>query len=316
MIPKLGTTEFDLLEAKYETCAISEMPILANKYGYKTVDSFQRQMRKIGVKRQVVGGWEPGGVNVPLKLKTSKEPKIIAVLGDTHNPYQDAESLALAEELLLEVNPDYIIYNGDMCDFYQISVFSKNPSRLDNLQSDIDNTRAMFRRHQEKFPNAKKLLIEGNHELRWQSFLWNKASVLNSLDCLKLEELYGLKEYGIQHISYEQGIMVNDVFLILHGDMASKHSSYTAKRMFEKHGGCGLCAHTHRGGAYYTRNRFGTWGWFENFCLCHLNPDWVKNPNWQQGFTLIHFIGDRFWVEAIPIINHALIYGGRIYRSR
>ena len=315
-LPQLGTTEFDLLEAKYETCSIPELIVLAHKYGYKTVDSFQRQMRKAGVKRNTTnGGWEPAGINIPLKLVMAKEPKTIAAIGDTHNPYHDAETLALTENILETINPDVIVYMGDMSDFYQISTFSKNPNRLDNLQEDINSTKAMFRRHMAKFPKAEKYLIEGNHEYRLQSFLWNHAVALESLDCLKVGGLYGLEEYGIKHIPYEQGLMVNDVFLMIHSDIASIHSSYTAKRLYEKHGGCGICGHTHRGGSYYKRDRFGIWGWWENFCLCHLNPDWIKNPNWQQGFSLIHFIGKRFWVEQIPIIDHELMYGGKVYKG-
>ena len=83
---------------------------------------------------------------------------------------------------------------------------------------------------------------------------------------------------------------------------------------YEKHGGCGITGHCHRGGSFLKTDRFGVWGWWEGFCLCHLNPDWIKNPNWQQGITLVHFIGKRFWVEAIPIIDHELMYGGKIYK--
>jgi hypothetical protein len=86
--------------------------------------------------------------------------------------------------------------------------------------------------------------------------------------------------------------------------------------MFEKHGGCGLCAHSHRIGEYLKRNRFGTWGWWEGGCLCDLNPDYVTNPDWHQGFTLVHFKGKRFWVEQMVITGHTLMYGSKIYEPQ
>ena len=253
-------------------------------------------------------------ISIPLKLNLRSGIQTIAVVGDQHFPFHDRKVLGIIDKFLEELQPNYLIYNGDMGDFYQISKFSKNPARLDSLQEDVNSTTRMFWRHKRLLPNTKKILIAGNHEDRWQKFLWDKAPVLSSLKALTIPELFGLEECGIDYIPYEQGLMINDLFLVIHGDISSIHSGYTAKRMYEKHGGCGICAHCHRGGSFYKRDRFGTWGWWEGFCLCSLNPDWIKNPNWVQGFTLVHFLGKkRFWVEQIPILGGAFIYGGKLY---
>ena len=45
----------------------------------------------------------------------------------------------------------------------------------------------------------------------------------------------GLKDLGVQLLEYEQGLMVNNDFLVIHGNLVSVHSSYTAKRLHEKH---------------------------------------------------------------------------------
>jgi hypothetical protein len=254
--------------------------------------------------------------NVPLRLKIEDKPQTIAVFNDTHNPFQDVKTLALAEDFIKDLQPDYLIYNGDINDFYQISKFDKNPARYSELQKDIDNTRDMLKRHRQLCPNAIIKLLDGNHENRLERFLWTNAPALSSLRCLEVEKLLELQNFEIERIPYECGIMVNDIFLIIHGNLVSTHSSYTAKRMFEKHGGCGLCAHSHRLGEYLKRNRFGTWGWWEGGCLCDLNPDYVTNPDWHQGFTLVHFKGKRFWMEQIPILGHTLMYGSKIYEPQ
>jgi hypothetical protein len=181
------------------------------------------------------------------------------------------------------------------------------------MQEDLDSTTAMFYQHRNILPNAIMILIEGNHEDRLRRFLWSSAVQLASLRALQLEQLFRLDEYEISHVPYEEGLMVNDIFLIIHGDIASLHSGYTAKRMHEKHGGCGICGHCHKGGSFYKRDRFGIWGWWEGFCLCDLNPDWIKNPNWMQGLSLIHFKGKRFWVEQLPVVEHIFMYGGKLY---
>jgi len=254
-----------------------------------------------------------GETNAPLRLDTSTEMQTIAVINDTHNPYQDIVALTLAEKLLQEVQPAVLVYAGDVNDFYQISSFDKDPTRISQMQQDVDTVKDMFDRHNEQMPNTRKILLGGTHEDRLQRFLWSKAPALSSLECLTIHELYGLKERVIEYVPPECGLMVNGIFLIIHGDLVSMNSSYTAKRMFDKHGGCGIHGHTHRLGSYYKRNRFGVWGWWENGCLCDLNPDWVKHPDWQHGFSLVHFVKSRFYVEQIPIVDNKLLYGGKVY---
>jgi len=250
-----------------------------------------------------------------LKLSTSNTmTTTVAVINDTHHPFQDKKIIRLVDSFLEEYKPNVIIYNGDLNDFYQVSVFDKNPDRVTRLQDDVDQTKAYLRKHREMMPDTLMYFLEGNHEYRWQKFLWTKAPEMSSLDCLNIKELFNLNDLGIIHLPYEEGLMINGLFLVTHGDIASIHSGYTAKRMYEKHGGCGICGHCHRGGSFYKRDRFGVWGWWENFCLCTLDPDWMKNPNWTQGFSLIHFRGrHRFWVEQIPIIKGGFMYGGNLY---
>jgi len=300
----------------YPTASAQQLVLWAREFGYKNKVAFCHAMlerfevRRAGVSNE---GWEPSGINIPLKLDTTSELRTAVFWYDSHNPYQDKRTVDLVEKFLLDTEFHYLIYGGDVNDFYQISKFDKNPSRIGNLQADIDDTKQMFNRHNQMFPNAEKKLLGGNHEDRLQKFLWSTAMPLASLYCLTIPELFKLGDFNIEYIPYEQGLMVNGIFLALHGDIASIHSGYTAKRMYEKHGGCGISGHCHRGGSFYKRDRFGTWGWWEGFCLCHLNPDWIKNPNWVQGISLVHFRHKRFWVEQIPIIDHTLMYGGKVY---
>jgi hypothetical protein len=286
----------------------------AKEFGYSNRKNFVTSVRlQYEISRSENTGWEPTEINIPLKIETGREPKTIAVIGDLQIPYHDADILGLTEDFLIEIQPDFLVYNGDVFDFYALSDFDKNPNRINRMQDEINIARAILRRHKMILPKAKKKFTLGNHEDRLRRFLWTRARELATLDCLTVEELFKLKEYDIELIAYEQGLMVNDIFLIIHGNIASVHSGYTAKRMFERHGGCGITNHCHRGGSFYKRDRFGVWGWWENFCLCHLNPDWIKNPNWVQGFSLVHFQGDRFWVEQIPIVNKKFMYGGKVY---
>ena len=251
------------------------------------------------------------GVTVTLDLPQGT----IVDLSDLHFPFQDKETVRLVLNFLREHAEmiNVVIYGGDLIDFYQISEYDKNPARIMMLQSDIHEACMFLDEVNSILPQAKKYYLLGNHEDRLRRFLWTKAPALSSLECLEIEQLFGLNERKITLVQYEKGVLVNGVFYILHGDIAAKYSGYTAKAMFEKHGGCGLAGHCHRIGAHLRRDRFGVWGWWENGCLCDLNPDYTANPDWIQGFSLVHFRGRRFWTEQVPIVGHKFIYGGKLY---
>jgi len=239
----------------------------------------------------------------------------MAVLNDTQIPFQDQRAIREVELFLAKLQPDIVMTPGDLGDFYGISDFDKNPARANMLQSDLRGVNNFYKRQRALLPNARMIEEDGNHEDRLRRYLWSKAPALASLDCLTVEGLYGLKENEVEHVPYGEGVLVNGIFMVTHGNIIRAHAGYTAKGMSDKWGGSGIMGHTHRGGSYYRRDRFGVYGWWENFSLCDLNPDYVSHPNWQQGFSLVHFTKDRFWVEQIQIINRKFMYGGKVYGS-
>lgn len=238
------------------------------------------------------------------------------IWNDAHKPYHDAKALKCAENLIRYIKPDYLHYNGDWIDFYPLSKFDKKPAKISDLKNELDDLKATFLYHRTIFKKIEMFYELGNHEERLRRYLWSVAKELSELDELQIQNLLKLDDYNIHLVEYEQGLKINDTFVVQHGDIVSQESSYTAKRLFAKHGGNGICGHTHRGGAYYKRDYVGLHGWWENFCLCDLNPDYVKNPNWQQGITLIYFDSHKqFLVEPIPIIDGKAIFGGKVIEA-
>ena len=59
---------------------------------------------------------------------------------DAHVPYHDPYALELVVKIIAYVQPQRIIENGDMGDFYEVSQYDKNPDQVRNggLQNQID----------------------------------------------------------------------------------------------------------------------------------------------------------------------------------
>ena len=60
---------------------------------------------------------------------------------------------------------------------------------------------------------------------------------------------------------------------------------------------------THRLGAFYKKTPSRYLAWFEGGCLCDINPEYVDNPDWQQGFICGAVDKDSFTVEIVPILE-------------
>jgi len=232
-------------------------------------------------------------------------------VSDLHAPYQDPHCMKIIEDFSRWFKPQKVFILGDLVDFYQLSKFDKNPCRMDNLQDDIDSARSELERIRSANPKADIVLFEGNHEARLTKWLWNHPEVA-SLRNLSIQELLTLHKYDIKWVGGLEVYLYHD-FALEHGNIVRKFSAYTARGMMERNGVSGISGHTHRMGTHYHTDLGGDFVWVENGCLCDRHPDYVKNPDWQNGFSVGFFkkANSRFTVDQICIPDGKCVYSGR-----
>ena len=107
----------------------------------------------------------------------------VAVLGDLHIPYHNKLMVKNFIQFVKDEQPDQIILNGDVVDFYDLSSFDKNPERLNKLQEELDICVDLLKNLRKNCPKSKIIYILGNHENRLRRFLW-KNPRLSSLNAL------------------------------------------------------------------------------------------------------------------------------------
>jgi len=229
----------------------------------------------------------------------------IAFPTDEHHPYQDNKAIEVALQIVADFNPDEIVVGSDGMDFYSVSKFSKDPDRLKGrkMQDEIDSWRAAQRKWLDAAPIAKRHYITGNHEDRLEKYLWDHPE-LHGLDALKLPNLLGFGDLGLTEI--EDEIVFGNKLVIKHGSIVRKQSAYTARGELEgeMYSISTLTGHTHRGGTHMATSRSGVVQAVEGFCLCDMNPKYIKGrPNWQQGIVLatVSDIGVHF--EPVPFFR-------------
>lgn len=220
------------------------------------------------------------------------------IISDIHFPYEDRFAINAMFKFLKKHPVDEVILNGDIIDMYDCSSFDKDPERINGLQKELNKAYKFFEGLRAILPKAKLHFIKGNHEYRLQRYLM-KHPELNSLEALKLPNLLKLDKYNI--VYHEKEYKLGNL-KIVHGDVIRKFSAYTAHAEMDKHDCSGISGHSHRLGCFYKQTPSRYLGWFESGCLCDINPEYVDNPDWQQGFLYGVVEGDKFGVTSVPIV--------------
>ena len=228
-------------------------------------------------------------------------------ISDLHIPFHDVCAWELALRIVKAVRPTAVNLGGDMLDFYRLSLYDKDPNRFADggLQEELDQFYHMMRELLRAAPTQCRFrYIKGNHEDRLRRYL-NRNPELYGLRSLELQALMRLDELGIEYCDEEIGVVPGHL-VVKHGEIVRRDSAYSAKAELEKerHAVSVITGHTHRLGTHYATTRNGVVKAHENGCLCQLEPEYVKHPNWQQGFTMVtHWGGELFHVEDIPFLN-------------
>jgi predicted phosphodiesterase len=113
--------------------------------------------------------------------------KRVGILSDVHIPYHNIPALTAAITYLKKEKVDAVLLNGDAIDCHTISNFDKDPKKR-NFAGELDAFSQFFDVLQKEL-NCKIFFKLGNHEIRYERFLLQKAG-----------ELIGVKEFEFLNI--------------------------------------------------------------------------------------------------------------------
>jgi hypothetical protein len=248
----------------------------------------------------------------------------IAFPTDEHFPYQNEYARNVALQIVRDFDPTILISGSDGMDFYAMSKFDKNPNRAKGgIYEEVTFWFEGQREWGEAAPNATRYYLLGNHELRYEKFMWRLPELILFPE-FALPKVLGLDDLEI--IWNDNGrinteLQINDAVVLKHGKYVRKESAYSARAEVdgERYAVSTMTGHTHRGGVYYSSGRAGVTIGVESFCLCDLEPEYIEHPNWENGIVLAEVRGDDLSVE--PVLIHgegnqtSAIWRGKEYRT-
>ena len=244
------------------------------------------------------------------------------VVGDAHVPHQDMAATSVALQILHDLKPDTLYFNGDMHEGYSTSRFKQPGSPGPGFRAEIDGCHEFLKLFCAESPKSKKKFIEGNHEYRLRSYLNNKGSDIKGAKWLTIVDQLELKSLGIEYIPakgsrwFSTWEIATPDLLVGHFDKTSAISAYAAKALIERHGMSLITGHGHSMGVHHRRmtNRIVTA--YEGGCLMTLDPNYQEGNGWKHGVCIYYHVeGHPTQVEQIHIENGRARFGGRLYKA-
>lgn len=237
-----------------------------------------------------------------IDIETRIENGTVLVLSDVHIPFQDDKAVAATLNYIRCSSPEVVVLNGDIMDFYMLSRFTKGEGR--NPMEEIEMCRKFMGDVRNAAPDAEIYYVVGNHENRLEKSILIKAP---EYACL-LDDVFTLLKVSDFKIRGCASLIVNDNFVFKHGTLLGNKSGLSAIKEMENAYMSGATGHTHRLCKYIARKAGRKFVWFETGCLCSLNPEYIINPNWQQGFVTVEFKDSKVrQAQTIEIENGELL---------
>lgn len=221
-----------------------------------------------------------------IDLDTELKNGVVAVASDVHIPFQDNKAVDAFINYCSKVRPEIIVLNGDIVDFYMLSRFTKGEGR--NPYEEIKMCQEFMARLRKVCPNAEIYYVIGNHEARLEKNILAKAPEMASI----IEDVFTILRVSDYNIRGCASVTINNV-VFKHGTLLGNKSGLSAIKEMENSYMSGLTGHTHRLCKYIARKAGRKFFWIETGCLCDLNPEYVIQPNWQQGFATVTFKGSK-----------------------
>lgn len=228
---------------------------------------------------------------------TESYEKRVGILFDVHHPFA-SKAYKVAVQYLKTQRLTELILGGDFCDFYKISRFVKKEHQRMTFADELALVRAELTKLREDFPDIPIQYIVGNHEIRYQDLIFNKAEELFGIREITLEKILGLKELKIKLVDNKARLVsgklpiVRGGYVICHGpDVVKAGSAVNLGRSYLlKTWSNVIFGHHHTEQEYAVRKLSGGYlRAYSSGCLCDLNVEFSPHNNWSHSFMILHY---------------------------
>lgn len=164
----------------------------------------------------------------------------VIIASDIHFPYQDDRAIKAFIDYVKEKQPEIVVLNGDVLDFYKLSRFSKDPAGK-NPAEEIEMCREFLKEVRKAVPNSEIYYVIGNHETRLEKYVLDNAP---QIACL-VDNVFEIIKVDREDMCVKgcASLTVNDTFVFKHGTRLGNKSGLSAIKELEAHYLSGATGH-------------------------------------------------------------------------
>lgn len=249
----------------------------------------------VAMPKSVAAAWTPYELTVTGR---------VGILSDVHVPYHSEIAVEAAVAWLRKAKVEALILNGDIADFYSISRWTKDPTQRD-FSGELEAVRQFVHWIRQQFPEIPIVYKCGNHEERWQHWLWQHAPEISGQKEMSLSAWLKLDSHGIDLVEDQRPVMVGKL-PVLHGHELPKGLAApvnVARGAFLRTLASVMVGHSHRSSGHAESDMWHeeTFCWSTG-CLCDLTPEYARINRWNHGFAMVTVHeGGEFDVENLRV---------------
>lgn len=261
------------------------------------------------------------------------------------DPFHDEIAIAAFLAVVRSTRPELVVFLGDCLDFAAQSRFVQEPSWALTTQDAINRFHELLCQVRALVPEARIVVLEGNHDLRLPkaimvnaaaSFGLQRANLPASWPVLTVPHLCRFDDLNVEYVpGYPSGeFWINDNLVAIHGHKVRSAGS-TASAVIDDERVSTIFGHVHRIELMHKTRRVKD-GCKQSFaaspgCLCRIDGavpgvkggiDMLGRPitsfeNWQQGMAVVTFEegNGRFDLELVPIYGSQVMFRGKMLEA-
>lgn len=256
-------------------------------------------------------------LELPKSKKNDVKPYIlpkanrkVLILSDIHAPFQDNEAIEIAVNYGKKNKIDTVLLNGDIVDFHAISRWQSDP-RTRSIKEELLATKKILEYIRKSFPKALIIYKLGNHDIRLEDYMINKAPELLDTEFWQIEYLLEFEKYKIVKVGSLDYIKLGKL-KVIHGHEYKGGfvaPVNPARGLFLRTKESCLQSHVHRTSEHTEKTIGGkVIVCFSIGCLSDLQPNYNRYNNYNLGFAMVEVESNgNFTVHNKKIVE------GRLY---
>lgn len=251
-------------------------------------------------------GIEPGIGKEYTSARLPEHLKKIGILSDIHVPFHSLEALTCAIKYLRDQEIDCLYLNGDTFDFYSISRHEKEKD-LRDFPREIEMARNFLQKLRDIFPLIPIYFKAGNHENRFQRYLFSQAEEFAGLHELQFDKFFRMDHLKIEWVEDWQGMEMGDL-LVCHGHELMAGGMNPSQTTFNKTFCNTLIGHVHRTTSTTKKDGFKKFiHSYSTGCLTHLSPKYYPFAQHNHGFALVEIQDGKSKVSNLMIKDGKIV---------